>query len=248
MSKVATDTEWHASILTLFPEMFPGSLDHSLAGRALEDGIWSYETVNIRDYAADRHKTVDDTPCGGGPGLVMKANVINAAFDQAIQETDDRPVIYLSPRGQKFDQEMAHEFVSKKGVVMLCGRYEGVDERVLRARNVREVSLGDFILSGGEPAALMIMDACIRLLPGVMGNVETADQESFESGLLEYPHYTRPVVWEDHTGKEWTVPDVLLSGHHKNIQSWRFDQAVEITKARRPDLWQRYQQTTNCDK
>lgn len=221
-------------MLTLFPEMFPGPLAHSLAGKALTEGLWSLDAVNIRDFATDRHSTVDDTPFGGGPGMVMRADVIDAAIDDAA--IAGAPLIYLTPRGTPLSQEIAAELADGPGVTLICGRYEGVDQRVLDARDVTEISLGDFVLSGGEPAALALLDACVRLLPGVMGAEASLEEESFARGLLEYPHYTRPAEW---CGRK--VPDVLLSGHHRNIYAWRMEQAEMITQARRPDLWDRYQ-------
>ena len=221
-------------MLTLFPEMFPGPLDYSLAGKALADGLWALDAVNIRDFATDRHSTVDDTPFGGGPGMVMRADVVDAAIEDAA--IAGAPLVYLTPRGTPLSQKIAAELADGLGVTLICGRYEGVDQRVLDARNVTEISLGDFVLSGGEPAALALLDACVRLLPGVMGAEASLEEESFVRGLLEYPHYTRPAEW---CGRK--VPDVLLSGHHQNICVWRMEQAKMITQARRPDLWDRYQ-------
>lgn len=221
-------------MLTLFPEMFPGPLAHSLAGKALADGLWSLDAVNIRDFATDRHSTVDDTPFGGGPGMVMRADVIDAAIEDAALA--DAPLVYLTPRGTPLSQDIAAKLADGPGVTLICGRYEGIDQRVLDARDVTEISLGDFVLSGGEPAALALLDACVRLLPGVMGAEASLEEESFARGLLEYPHYTRPAEW---CGRK--VPDVLLSGHHRNIDAWRTEQAEMITQARRPDLWDRYQ-------
>ena len=225
---------WTAKVLTLFPEMFPGPLAHSLAGKALADEAWSLETVDIRDYATDRHGTVDDAPFGGGAGMVMRADVVDAAIEASA--LTDAPLVYLTPRGERFSQAHAAEFAAGLGVTLICGRYEGIDQRVLEARDVTEISLGDFVLSGGEPAALALIDACVRLLPGVMGTEASLDEESFTRGLLEYPHYTRPADW---CGRK--VPDVLLSGHHENICAWRTEQAEIATRDRRPDLWDRYQ-------
>ena len=229
---------WTARMLTLYPDMFPGPLGLSLAGKALSDGIWALETIDIRDYARDRHRIVDDTPAGGGPGMVMRPDVLAAALDAnpAPYDADLWPVIYLSPRGRPFDQARARALAAGRGVTMICGRFEGIDQRVLDARAIEEVSLGDFVLSGGEPAALAVLDAAIRLLPGVLGAPETLSEESFEAGILEYPHYTRPRVWE---GRE--VPEVLLSGHHQRIRAWRRAEAERVTRERRPDLWQAYQ-------
>jgi len=221
---------WRASVLTLFPEMFPGPLGVSLAGRALERGVWSLEARNIRDHAADRHRTVDDTPFGGGAGMVMRPDVIDAALAAC---ADGRPAIFLTPRGRLLTQSRVRDLAGGPGVVLLCGRYEGVDQRVIEARGLMEISIGDYVLSGGEPAALVLLDACVRLLPGVMGAAVSAEEESFSAGLLEYPHYTRPAEWQ---GRR--VPDVLLSGHHAEVAAWRAAEAERITRARRPDLWQ----------
>lgn len=223
---------WDVRVLTLFPEMFPGPLGESLAGKALDDGLWSLKTVNIRDFATDRHGTVDDTPCGGGPGMVMRPDVVHGALESVGNAPG--PVIYLTPRGRPLDQSLVQELAAGPGMTVLCGRYEGVDERVLEAHAVVEVSLGDFVLSGGEPAAIALIDACVRLLPGVMGDETSLEEESFQSGLLEYPHYTRPAEW---LGRR--VPEVLLSGHHEKIRAWRREQAERVTRERRPDLWAR---------
>lgn len=224
---------WTARILTLFPEMFPGPLGLSLAGKALEQNLWSLQTVDIRDFATDRHGTVDDSPFGGGPGMVMRPDVV----DRALASVEDQagPVIYLTPRGRPLDQGAVRDFARQPGLTVLCGRYEGVDERVIEARAMVEISLGDFVLSGGEPAALALIDACVRLLPGVMGDAVSLAEESFESGLLEYPHYTRPADWQGRC-----VPEVLVSGHHEKIRAWRRAQAERITQERRPDLWSRH--------
>ncbi|HET8995490.1 MAG TPA: tRNA (guanosine(37)-N1)-methyltransferase TrmD [Acetobacteraceae bacterium] len=223
---------WRASVLTLFPEMFPGPLAHSLAGRALSNGLWSLEPKNIRDCATDRHRSVDDTPFGGGAGMVLRPDVLDAAL-QAV--CDGRPALYLTPRGRRFTQADAQRYAAAPGLVLLCGRYEGVDQRVIEARHLEERSLGDFVLSGGEPAALAVLDATVRLLTGVMGAAESATEESFSTGLLEYPHYTRPAEWQ---GRR--VPEVLLSGHHAAVAAWRQEQAERITRERRPDLWAQY--------
>jgi tRNA (guanine37-N1)-methyltransferase len=224
------------NILTLFPEMFPGVLGHSLAGKALERGDWAYNAVNIRDFTQDVHKSVDDTPYGGGAGMVMRPDIIEKA---TLSLENPGKKIYLSPRGKPLTQAKVKEMAAMPAITLLCGRYEGVDQRVLDAYDFEEVSIGDYVLSGGEPAALILMDACIRLLPGVMGNDDTADNESFGSntgGLLEYPHYTRPAVWEAQNGQSYAVPDVLQSGHHGNIEKWRAEQSLALTQARRPDL------------
>jgi tRNA (guanine37-N1)-methyltransferase len=229
---------WTARILTLFPDMFPGPLGHSLAGKALETGLWALETVDIRSFARDKHRSVDDTPFGGGPGMVMRPDVVDAAIGSIVDAGGADPggrVLYLSPRGRLLDQALVRELAGGAGVTLLCGRYEGLDERVIEARGLEEVSLGDFVLSGGEPAAIALIDACVRLLPGVLGAEATLEEESFERGLLEYPHYTRPAVWQGRT-----VPEVLISGHHERIRAWRLERAEEITRARRPDLWSRY--------
>ena len=220
---------WRASVLTLFPEMFPGPLGLSLAGRALASGIWSLDAVNIRDFAGDRHRTVDDTPFGGGAGMVMRPDIIDAAIASV---ADERPILVLTPRGCPFTHAAAHHLASGPGLILLCGRYEGIDQRVIEARRMQEVSIGDYILSGGELGALVILDAAIRLLPGVMGAAESAHEESFSAGLLEYPHYTRPADWN---GRQ--VPEILLSGHHEAVAAWRKAQAEQITRERRPDLW-----------
>lgn len=225
---------WTATVVTLFPAMFPGPLGHSLAGSALARGDWRLDAVDLRDFATDRHRTVDDTPFGGGPGMVLRADIVDAALDAVARP--DRPLLYMSPRGRPLDQARVQRLAEGSGVTILCGRFEGVDQRVLDARAPEEVSLGDFVLSGGEPAALAVIDACVRLLPGVMGAVEGLEEESFSDGLLEYPHYTRPAEW---LGRG--VPEVLLSGHHARIRAWRREQAEAITKTRRPDLWARHQ-------
>jgi tRNA (guanine37-N1)-methyltransferase len=222
-----------ATVLTIFPEMFPGPLGHSLAGRALAEGIWALETVDIRSFARDKHRSVDDAPFGGGAGMVMRPDVVDAALRSA--RGVGVPLIYLSPRGRLLDQKRVAELAAQSGASILCGRFEGVDQRVLDAHEVEEISLGDFVLSGGELAALTLMDAVVRLLPGVVGKEESLAEESFEWGLLEYPHYTRPQVWD---GRQ--VPDILLSGHHEMIRAWRRRQSEEVTRQRRPDLWDRY--------
>jgi tRNA (guanine37-N1)-methyltransferase len=224
-----------ATILTLYPEMFPGPLGVSLAGRALEEGVWSLDTVQIRDFAADKHRTVDDTPAGGGAGMVLKADVLAAGIDHATALQPGNPILAMTPRGKPITQQRIRELAAGPGVTILCGRFEGFDERIFAGRAVEEVSLGDIVLSGGEPAALAILDACIRLLPGVMGAPSSGAEESFEEGLLEYPHYTRPVEWEGRT-----IPEVLRSGDHAKIAAWRKRQAEDDTRLRRPDLWERY--------
>ncbi len=222
---------WRATVLTIFPEMLPGPLAHSLAGKALEAGIWQLETVDIRDFARDKHRSVDDAPFGGGPGMVLRPDVLDAAIAGA---GGVGPLILLSPRGRPLGQERVRELAAMAGVRLICGRFEGVDERVLEARLVEEVSLGDFVLSGGEPAAIALIDACVRLLPGVVGCAETLAEESFAEGLLEYPHYTRPQLWQGRA-----VPEVLVSGDHQKVRDWRRNEAERLTRERRPDLWQR---------
>ncbi|WP_428027750.1 tRNA (guanosine(37)-N1)-methyltransferase TrmD [Altererythrobacter sp.] len=222
-----------ATILTLYPEMFPGPLGVSLAGKALERGDWTCETVQIRDFATDKHRTVDDTPAGGGAGMVLKADVLAAAVDSV---ADGRPILAMTPRGKPITQARIRELAAGPGVTILCGRFEGFDERLFEARpEIEQVSLGDVVLSGGEPAALAILDACIRLLPGVMGAPDSGTEESFEEGLLEYPQYTRPQEWEGRT-----IPEVLRSGDHAKIAAWRKQRSEEDTRLRRPDLWERY--------
>ena len=223
---------WHATILTLFPEMLPGPLAYSLAGKALRAGLWRLDAVDIRDFATGRHRSVDDAPFGGGPGMVLRADVLDAAIAGA---GGAGPLVNLSPRGKRLDQKRVHELAQGPGVRLICSRFEGVDERVLEAHRVEEISLGDFVLSGGEPAAIALIDACVRLLPGVVGDAEALSEESFADGLLEYPHYTRPQVWEGRT-----VPDTLVSGDHQRVRAWRRAQAELLTKQRRPDLWERY--------
>lgn len=220
-----------ASVLTLYPEMFPGALGLSLAGRALEAGTWSLETVQIRDFATDRHRTVDDTPAGGGAGMVMRADVLARAIDHAAPPSDPRPRLLMSPRGRPLTQARVRELAAGPGAVILCGRFEGVDQRLIEARQLEEVSIGDYILSGGEPAALVLLDAVVRLLPGVMGNELSGEEESFEGGLLEHPHYTRPQEFEGRA-----IPPVLTSGNHAKIAAWRRAEAEKLTRERRPDL------------
>jgi tRNA (guanine37-N1)-methyltransferase len=223
---------WHATVLTIFPEMLPGPLAYSLAGKALKTGIWQLETVDIRDFARDKHRSVDDAPFGGGPGMVMRPDVLDAAIAGA---GGTGPLILLSPRGRPLGQERVRELAAASGVRLICGRFEGIDERVLGARAVEELSLGDFVLSGGEPAAIALIDACVRLLPGVVGCAETLAEESFAEALLEYPHYTRPQVWQGRA-----VPEVLVSGDHQRVRAWRRTEAERLTRERRPDLWRRH--------
>ena len=242
---------WRATALTLFPEMFPGPLGESLAGKALKDGTWALEAIDIRRFAKDRHGTVDDAPFGGGAGMVMKPDVLSAAL-LAVAEAPgmaDVPKLLLSPRGAPFTQARGRELAAGPGVVLVCGRFEGVDERVIEAHALEEISVGDFVLSGGEIAAMAVMDCCVRLLPGVMGEPHSANEESFEDGLLEYPHYTRPAAWAGPDGIERRVPEVLVSGHHGKVAEWRMRQREEITRRRRPDLWERRQSAkTNEEK
>ncbi|MEI8320655.1 MAG: tRNA (guanosine(37)-N1)-methyltransferase TrmD [Alphaproteobacteria bacterium] len=225
---------WHATVFTLFPDMFPGPLGFSLTGRALEKKIWDLTTVNIRDFARDNYKSVDDTPFGGGAGMVIRADILDQAL-QSVPRDSDVPLIYLSPRGKPLNQAMVKNWIKGSKIHLICGRYEGIDERLLQKRRIQEVSLGDFVLSGGELGALALIDACVRLLPGVMGDQGSLLEESFEQGLLEYPHYTKPQVWE---GLE--VPSVLLSGHHEQIQKWKLRESQRLTQKRRPDLWAEY--------
>jgi tRNA (guanine37-N1)-methyltransferase len=226
---------FRAQILTLYPEMFPGPLGVSLAGRALAEGKWSCDPIHIRDFATDKHRTVDDTPAGGGAGMVLRADILGLAIDQALETGPDLPVIAMTPRGAPITQARVRELAAGPGATLLCGRFEGFDERIFEARPVEQISMGDIILSGGEMGALMLLDACIRLLPGVMGAASSGDEESFESGLLEYPHYTRPVEWEGRT-----IPEVLRSGDHAKIAAWRKQRAEDDTRLRRPDLWERH--------
>lgn len=233
---------WHATVLTLFPEVFPGPLGASLAGRGLRDGAWRFEALDIRRFGIGRHRSVDDTPFGGGVGMVLRPDVVDAACEAALAEAPDRPLIALTPRGETLTQATAREFAAGPGAVLLCGRYEGVDQRVLEARGMREISVGDYVLAGGETAAMVLLDACVRLLPGIMGAAESAAEESFApgaEGLLEYPHYTRPAEWNGRT-----VPEVLLSGHHAEVARWRRAEAERATRERRPDLWARRTATT----
>ncbi|GLV29463.1 tRNA (guanine-N(1)-)-methyltransferase [Sphingobium sp. TomTYG75] len=221
--------------MTLYPEMFPGPLGVSLAGRALAQGKWSCEPIHIRDFATDKHRTVDDTPAGGGAGMVLRADILGLAIDHALEQGPDLPVIAMTPRGKPITQTRVREMAAGPGATILCGRFEGFDERIFEARPVEQISMGDIILSGGEMGALMLLDACIRLLPGVMGAASSGDDESFESGLLEYPHYTRPALWEGRA-----IPEVLRSGDHAKIAAWRKQRAEEDTRLRRPDLWERH--------
>jgi tRNA (guanine37-N1)-methyltransferase len=226
---------WRASVLTIFPEMFPGPLGVSLAGKALASGVWSLDTVDIRAHATDRHRTVDDTPAGGGPGMVMKADVLARALAAASSTDDTRPRLLMSPRGMPLTQARVATLARGPGAVILCGRFEGVDERIIEARNISEVSVGDYVLSGGETAALVLLDACVRLLPGVMGKEASAAEESFSQGLLEYPQYTRPQVFEG-----LPIPAILASGDHAKVAAWRRGEAERLTRERRPDLWAAY--------
>jgi tRNA (guanine37-N1)-methyltransferase len=229
----------HFNILTLFPDMFPGCLGQSLSGKALEQGKWSFNCVNIRDFGHGVHKAVDDTPYGGGAGMVMRADILESAYLSIPEENRSERPIYLSPRGKPLTQIKVRELAQRPDITLLCGRYEGVDQRILDAHDFEEISIGDYVLSGGEPAALILMDACIRLLPGVMGNQETAPEESFSperGGLLEYPHYTKPAEWIDNSGTMYVVPEVLRSGNHAHIDQWRQEQSESLTKNIRPDI------------
>ncbi|MBH9537853.1 tRNA (guanosine(37)-N1)-methyltransferase TrmD [Novosphingopyxis sp. YJ-S2-01] len=224
-----------AQILTLYPEMFPGPLGISLAGRALADGRWSCSPIQIRDFAEDKHKSVDDTPAGGGAGMVLRADVLSRAVDHALEAQPNAPLLAMTPRGRPLSQTRVRDLAAGPGVSILCGRFEGFDQRLFDARPIEEVSIGDYVLSGGEIGAFALLDACIRLLPGVMGAASSGEEESFEDGLLEYPHYTRPQIWEGRT-----IPEVLRSGDHAKIAAWRKAKAEEITRSRRPDLWERH--------
>ena len=226
---------WAATVLTLYPEMFPGPLGASLAGRALSEGTWSLDTVQIRDFATDKHRSVDDTPAGGGAGMVMRADVLATAVDHVLGEQPDAPMLAMTPRGQPLTQGLVRQLAAGPGVSILCGRFEGMDERLFEARPIIPVSIGDYILSGGETAAITLLDACVRLLPGVMGAASSGEEESFEGGLLEYPQYTRPQMWEGRT-----IPEVLRSGDHAKIAAWRHARSIEDTRLRRPDLMERH--------
>ena len=225
-------------IFTLYPEYFPGYLNKGLFGKAMSEKIWNLETVNIRDYTIDKHKTVDDTPYGGGNGMLIKTDVLAKSLDENIKVKEK--IIYLSPKGKLFDHKYAKELSGEKSLNLICGHFEGIDERIIQSRNIEEISIGDYILSGGETAAFVILDAILRFLPGVLGNENSTQEESFENGLLEYPQYTKPQIWEDKS-----VPDVLLSGDHAKIKDWRLSQSEAITRDRRPDLWQKYKRFKN---
>ena len=224
---------FQAQVFTLYPEVFPGPLSKGLYGKALSNKLWDLSVINIRDAATDKHKTVDDTPYGGGTGMLLKADVLANALDQKVKKGER--VFYLSPKGKKFDQKLAQDLSKEKSISLICGHFEGVDERVLTTRNIEEISIGDYVLSGGESAALVVLDSILRLLPGVLGNDKSSVDETFENGLLEYPQYTKPQIWE-----EKSVPEVLLSGDHSKIKDWRLSQSEAITRDRRPDLWQKY--------
>jgi tRNA (guanine37-N1)-methyltransferase len=224
---------FQAQVFTLYPEVFPGPLSKGLYGKALSNKLWDLSVINIRDAATDKHKTVDDTPYGGGTGMLLKADVLANALDQKVKKGER--VFYLSPKGKKFDQKLAQDLSKEKSISLICGHFEGVDERVLATRNIEEISIGDYVLSGGETAALVVLDSILRLLPGVLGNDKSSLDETFENGLLEYPQFTKPQIWE-----EKSVPDVLLSGDHSKIKDWRLSQSEAITRVRRPDLWQKY--------
>ncbi|OUW63392.1 MAG: tRNA (guanosine(37)-N1)-methyltransferase TrmD [Pelagibacteraceae bacterium TMED201] len=224
---------FQAQIFTLYPEIFPGPLAKGLYGKALKNKLWNLNVINIRDAATDKHKTVDDTPYGGGTGMLLKADVLANSIDKNVKKGDK--IFYLSPKGKKFDQKLAQDISKKKSISLICGHFEGVDERVLTTRNIEEISIGDYVLSGGETAALVVLDSILRLLPGVLGNNKSSIEETFENSLLEYPQYTKPQIWE-----KKTVPEVLLSGDHNKIKDWRLSQSEAITRDRRPDLWQKY--------
>ncbi|MBD1167324.1 tRNA (guanosine(37)-N1)-methyltransferase TrmD [Pelagibacterales bacterium SAG-MED09] len=224
---------FQAQVFTLYPEVFPGPLSKGLYGKALSNKLWNLSVINIRDAATDKHKTVDDTPYGGGTGMLLKADVLANTLDQNVKKGER--IFYLSPKGKKFDQKLAQDLSKEKSISLICGHFEGVDERVLTTRNIEEISIGDYVLSGGETAALVVLDSILRLLPGVLGNDKSSIDETFENGLLEYPQYTKPQIWE-----EKSVPEVLLSGDHSKIKDWRLSQSEAITRDRRPDLWQKY--------
>ena len=224
---------FQAQVFTLYPEVFPGPLAKGLYGKALSNKLWDLSVINIRDAATDKHKTVDDTPYGGGTGMLLKADILANSLDQKVKKGER--VFYLSPKGKKFDQKLAQDLSKEKSISLICGHFEGVDERVLTTRNIEEISVGDYVLSGGETAALVVLDSILRLLPGVLGNEKSSIDETFENGLLEYPQYTKPQIWE-----EKSVPEVLLSGDHAKIKDWRLSQSEAITRVRRPDLWQKY--------
>ncbi len=224
---------WQAQVFTLYPEVFPGPLSKGLYGKALSNNLWKLKVVNIRDSADDKHKTVDDTPYGGGSGMLLKADVLAKSLDE--NKNENERILYLSPKGKKFDQNLAKELANEKSLSLICGHFEGVDERILSTRNIEEISIGDYVLSGGESAAYVVIDSILRLLPGVLGNENSKLDETFENGLLEYPQYTKPQIWE-----EKAVPDVLLSGDHNKIKHWRLSQSEAITRVRRPDLWEKY--------
>jgi tRNA (guanine37-N1)-methyltransferase len=227
---------FQAQVFTLYPEVFPGPLSKGLYGKALSNRLWDFSVINIRDAATDKHKTVDDAPYGGGTGMLLKADVLANALDQKVKKGER--VFYLSPKGKKFDQKLAQDLSKEKSISLICGHFEGVDERVLNTRNIEEISIGDYVLSGGETAALVVLDSILRLLPGVLGNDKSSLDETFENGLLEYPQYTKPQIWE-----EKPVPEVLLSGDHGKIKDWRLSQSEAITRVRRPDLWQKYKKS-----
>ena len=224
---------WQAQVFTLYPEIFPGPLSKGLYGKALSNNLWNLKVINIRDSADDKHKTVDDTPYGGGSGMLLKADVLAKSLDE--NKNEGERILYLSPKGKKFDQNLAKELANEKSLSLICGHFEGVDERILSTRNIEEISIGDYVLSGGESAAYVVIDSILRLLPGVLGNENSKLDETFENGLLEYPQYTKPQIWE-----EKAVPDVLLSGDHNKIKDWRLSQSEAITRVRRPDLWEKY--------
>ena len=224
---------FQTQIFTLYPEVFPGPLAKGLYGKALSNKLWNLSVINIRDAATDKHKTVDDTPYGGGTGMLLKADILANSLDRKVKKGER--VFYLSPKGKKFDQKLAQDLSKEKSISLICGHFEGVDERVLTTRNIEEISIGDYVLSGGETAALVVLDSILRLLPGVLGNEKSSIDETFENGLLEYPQYTKPQIWE-----EKSVPEVLLSGDHAKIKDWRLSQSEAITRVRRPDLWQKY--------
>lgn len=237
MNARSSNAPWAAQVLTILPEAFPGLLDLSLAGKAREQGLWSLDVFDMRDFAADKHRTVDDAPFGGGPGMVLRPDIVARALDHAVSQrsAELRRIVYLTPRGTPLTQPVVRDLSSVDVVTLICGRFEGLDERLIRSRDIEEISIGDFVLSGGEPAAAALIDAVVRLLPGVVGTRDSLSEESFEDDLLEYPQFTRPQVWEG-----MAVPDVLVSGHHERVREWRRSESERITKLRRPDLWTRF--------
>ena len=242
MAERSKEDAWSATVITLFPELFPGALGASLTGKALAEGLWSLDAVDLRRFGEGKHRNVDDTPAGGGAGMVLRADIVGQAVDRARAGGATGPLVYLSPRGRRFDQTTAARWADGPGLTLICGRFEGLDERLIEAYDVEEISIGDYVLSGGETAAQVLIDACVRLIPRVLGNRASAESDSFSDGLLEHPHYTRPTVWQGRA-----IPDILLSGHHAKITDWRRAMAERLTKERRPDLWRAYRETHGGD-